>query len=99
MKITWQDTKRFLRPQIISLSGMDDMLGMRFVLFLPWPHSYFSISPGRVFAVNEMKVLLAHMVVTYDIKFEEGKQTPQCLCIGSGRFPGKTNAMFRTRQK
>ena len=62
-------------------------------------HLSHSISPGRVFAINEIKILLAHMVVTYDIKFEEGKQTPQCLCIGSGRYPGKTNVMFRMRQK
>ena len=62
-------------------------------------HSSRSISPGRVFAINEIKALLAYMVVTYDIKFEEGKQAPQCLCIGSGRYPRKTNAMFRMRQK
>ncbi|KAN0126092.1 Cytochrome P450 [Lactarius tabidus] len=55
--------------------------------------------PGRAFAVNEIKVLLAHMVVTYDIKFEEGKQTPRGLFIGSGRYPTSTNAMFRMRQK
>jgi hypothetical protein len=59
----------------------------------------FAVSPGRAFAVNEIKLLLAHVVVTYDIKFEEGKQTPRYLCIGSGRFPGNTNAMFRKRQK
>ena len=58
----------------------------------------FTVSPGRAFAVNEVKVLLAHVVVTYDIKFEEGKQAPRHFCIGSGRFPGNTNAMFRKRQ-
>ena len=59
----------------------------------------YSISPGRAFAVNEIKVLLAHMLVTYDIKFEEGKQTPRALFIGSGRYPTNANAMFRKRQK
>ena len=62
-------------------------------------HSFFSISPGRFFAVNEVKALLAHVVVTYDIKFEEGKQAPRCVHIGSIGIPGKANAMFRKRQR
>jgi hypothetical protein len=37
-------------------------------------HSYSSISPGRFFAANEVKALLAHIVIAYDIKFEERKQ-------------------------
>ncbi|KAH9006342.1 cytochrome P450 [Lactarius hatsudake] len=55
--------------------------------------------PGRFFAVSEVKTLLAHVVVTYDIKFEEGKQAPSSFSIGSMRVPGKANAMFRKRQR
>ncbi|KAI9465946.1 cytochrome P450 [Lactarius psammicola] len=55
--------------------------------------------PGRFFAVNEIKALLAHVVVTYDIKFEEGKQAPRCLNIGLMRIPGNANAMFKKRQR
>ncbi|KAH9036349.1 cytochrome P450 [Lactarius pseudohatsudake] len=55
--------------------------------------------PGRFFAANEVKVLLAHVIVTYDIKFEEGKQAPRSFIINSIRIPGKANAMFRKRQK
>ncbi|KAH9025148.1 cytochrome P450 [Lactarius hengduanensis] len=55
--------------------------------------------PGRFFAVNEVKALLAHVIVTYDIKFEDGKQAPRSLLIGSLRVPGKANAMFRKRQR
>ncbi len=62
-------------------------------------HSYFSISPGRFFAINEVKTLLAHIVVTYDIKFEEGKQAPRGLHVGAMRIPGNANAMFRKRQR
>ncbi len=62
-------------------------------------HSYFSISPGRFFAVNEVKALLAHIVVTYDIKFEEGKQAPRSLHVVTMRIPGSANAMFRKRQR
>ncbi|KAH8996773.1 cytochrome P450 [Lactarius akahatsu] len=55
--------------------------------------------PGRFFAVSEVKAFLAHVVVTYDVKFEEGKQAPLSLHIGSMRMPGKANAMFRKRQR
>jgi len=55
--------------------------------------------PGRFFAVNEVKALLAHVIVTYDIKFEEGKQTPRSFHIGTVLIPGKGNAMFRKRQR
>ncbi|KAH9047277.1 cytochrome P450 [Lactarius hengduanensis] len=55
--------------------------------------------PGRFFAVNEVKALLAHVVVTYDVKFEEGKQAPSSFSIGSMRVPGKANVMFRKRQR
>ena len=67
-----------------------------FVSILAVTHT-FSISPGRFFAVNEVKAFLAH-VVTYDIKFEEGKQTPPDLYIGSMRVPREANVMFRKRQ-
>ncbi|KAF8467574.1 cytochrome P450 [Russula ochroleuca] len=55
--------------------------------------------PGRFFAVNELKALFAHIVATYDVKFEEGKGVPRELCIAGMRLPGKANVLFRTRQK
>ncbi|KAF8477701.1 cytochrome P450 [Russula ochroleuca] len=55
--------------------------------------------PGRFFAVNEVKALFAHIVATYDVKFEEGKGVPREVCIAGLRFPGNSNVMFRTRQK
>ena len=60
-----------------------------------------TISPGRFFAVNEIKGLLAYMVTTYDIKFEEGKGVPRGSRIGIAgvRIPAKANVIFRTRQK
>ncbi|KAF8467577.1 cytochrome P450 [Russula ochroleuca] len=57
------------------------------------------ICPGRFFAVNEVKALFAHIVTTYDIRFEEGKGAPRQYSIAGFRFPGKANVMFRTRQK
>ena len=62
-------------------------------------YSSFSISPGRFFAANEIKALLAHILVTYDFKVEEGKRAPRVLNIASMQVPEKANIMFRKRQK
>ncbi|KAF8271106.1 cytochrome P450 [Lactarius quietus] len=55
--------------------------------------------PGRFFVVNEVKALLAHVVLTYDIKFEEGKQAPRAMRVGSMRLPREANVMFRKHQR
>jgi cytochrome P450 len=55
--------------------------------------------PGRFFAANEVKALLAHILVTYDFKVEEGKRAPRTRYIGSMLVPEKANVMFRKRQK
>ena len=60
-------------------------------------HSLYS--PGRFFAVNEIKTLIAYVVATYDIKLEEGKGVPREHCIAGMRVPGNANVMFRYRQK
>jgi hypothetical protein len=66
----------------------------------PWYHfSISAISPGRFFAVNETKVLLSHLIVTYDMKFEEGKRAPPELRIGASCVPRTTNVLFRARRK
>ncbi|KAH9975536.1 cytochrome P450 [Lactifluus volemus] len=54
--------------------------------------------PGRFFAATELKAMLAHMILTYDMKFEEGKGAPSGLCFAAHRIPGRTNVMFRKRQ-
>ncbi|KAK7049978.1 hypothetical protein VNI00_005409 [Paramarasmius palmivorus] len=57
--------------------------------------------PGRFFAVNELKLLLSHVLVTYDVKFDgenEGR-VPQDVWFGSARMPNrKVDLMFRKRQ-
>jgi len=59
----------------------------------------FVISPGRFFAANEVKVLLAHLLVTYDMKLEEGKGVPRDLYIATMCIARASDVMFKTRQK
>jgi len=61
--------------------------------------SLFAISPGRFIAVIEIKALLAYILATYDIKFEEGQGLPRKYCFAGSHFTAEANVMFRTRQK
>jgi hypothetical protein len=69
------------------------------ILELTPSHHNFAFSPGRFFAVNEVKALFAHIVATYDFKLEEGKEIPSDVYIAGLRFPGNANMMFRARKK
>ncbi|KAH9005724.1 cytochrome P450 [Lactarius hatsudake] len=42
--------------------------------------------PGRFFAATELKVMLARIVTTYDLKLEDGKEIPRDLCLASLRI-------------
>jgi hypothetical protein len=57
------------------------------------------LSPGKFFAVNELKTLFAYIVMTYDIKFEEGNGVPRDICVAEMRSAGNANLLFRERQK
>jgi hypothetical protein len=50
-------------------------------------------------ATIEIKALLAHIVVTYDVKFEEGKGFPLERHMGLFRYPGNADVLFRKRQR
>jgi hypothetical protein len=82
---------------------MGDMLGEFFlasdVCLLNQVTHIPSISPGRFFAANEVKALLAHILVTYDVRLEEGKRAPRTFIIDLMHVPEKANVMFRKRQK
>jgi hypothetical protein len=62
-------------------------------------HTWIRYSPGRFFASAEMKALLAHIVVTYDLKLEEGKKVPRGFSFATARIPGNADVLFRKRQK
>ena len=53
-----------------------------------------SRSPGRFFAALEMKLLLAHMVMTYDIQFENGGPQPPGVWRGASVFPDRTAKVY-----
>ncbi|KAI0001032.1 cytochrome P450 [Russula vinacea] len=72
--------------------------GTTSITHLPFGHGRLAC-PGRFFATLEMKVLLAHVVITYDLKLEEGKKVPRTVCIATSRIIRNADVLFRKRQK
>ncbi|KAF5365174.1 hypothetical protein D9758_005367 [Tetrapyrgos nigripes] len=55
--------------------------------------------PGRFFAVNELKALLSHVLLTYDVKLEQEGELPQDEWYADACVPNKSaHVLFRRRQ-
>ena len=59
----------------------------------------FVNSPGRYFAVNQLKALVAHIIVTYDIRVENDEKLPREFRFSSLVSPRNAEVLFRKRQK
>ncbi len=56
-------------------------------------------SPGRFFAMNELKAMMAHLVVSYDVKFEQEGVRPLDHGGKLSNFPAPTaQVLFRKRK-
>jgi len=54
--------------------------------------------PGRFFASNELKTMLAHVLLNYDVKMANGDERPRNLSIGLSNLPNPSaEVMFRQR--
>ncbi|KAL0568282.1 hypothetical protein V5O48_013711 [Marasmius crinis-equi] len=56
--------------------------------------------PGRFFAVNELKALLAHIILNYDVKFaSDDAKFPEPICVAGTFLPNnKGKVLFRKRR-
>lgn len=55
------------------------------------------ISPGRFFAVGEMKMMMAYLLLNYDVKTVDGVR-PKNIYMGGVVIPApKAKLMFRRR--
>ena len=55
-------------------------------------------SPGRFFAAVELKTMLAHVLLNYDIKMANGAGRPNNISIASEMMPDPTaEVLFRKR--
>jgi cytochrome P450 len=94
------DGFRFAKLRERDGDGMTNrhQTGTTSITHMPFGHGRLAC-PGRFFATLEMKALLAHIVITYDLKLEEGKKVPRPFCIGASRILGNADVLFRKRQK
>ncbi|KAM6491441.1 Cytochrome P450 [Amanita muscaria] len=54
--------------------------------------------PGRFFAAHELKVMLAHVLMNYDVQMANGGGRPEKLVLGTVSLPDrKAQVMFRKR--
>ncbi|KIL66539.1 hypothetical protein M378DRAFT_160521 [Amanita muscaria Koide BX008] len=75
------------RHQIVSLD-------LNYMLFGHGRHA----CPGRFFAANELKAMLAHILLNYDVQMANGGGRPANLAVGSTTIPNPTaQVMFRKR--
>ena len=59
--------------------------------------THFS-SPGRFFAVNELKAMLAHILMTYDVKLPENTPRPPNIWFQTTCSPNPyASLLFRKR--
>ncbi|EAU87974.2 cytochrome P450 [Coprinopsis cinerea okayama7 len=77
-----------LRNQLVSLD-------LNYMLF----GNGRSACPGRFFAVNELKAMLAHLLINYDFKLPNDETEPPApIWIGHHRVPNQTaGIMFKER--
>ena len=56
-------------------------------------------SPGRFFAANELKAMLAFIVLNYDLKLANDGPRPENRCFGASVIPDPSaDIMIRKRQ-
>ncbi|KAM5542434.1 hypothetical protein V8D89_003893 [Ganoderma adspersum] len=66
--------------------------------FLTFGHGRHAC-PGRFFAANELKTMMAYLVLNYDIKFAEEGKRPANLRFGPADLPSHTaQVLFRKRR-
>ncbi|KZV74109.1 cytochrome P450 [Peniophora sp. CONT] len=54
--------------------------------------------PGRFFAANELKAMLAHLVLEYDVRFRDGESRPPSLAFQETIIPPQAQLEVRKRQ-
>jgi hypothetical protein len=56
-----------------------------------------TVSPGRFFAVNEIKLMLAYTLMNFDVKSKDGKRPPN-IELGTAILPDvKAQILYRRR--
>ncbi|KAJ3489333.1 hypothetical protein NLI96_g2200 [Meripilus lineatus] len=67
--------------------------------YLPFGHGRHAC-PGRFFAANELKCMMAHLVLNYDVKMEQEGAMPEPMTFEFSIIPNpKAKVLFRKRRE
>lgn len=69
-------------------------------IYAPIELMFVTACPGRFFASNEIKAMLAHIVLNYDVKAEVEGVRPPNLGFGAQELPNRdAKVLFRKRRE
>jgi hypothetical protein len=103
-EVSWRNAFRVIQSRLIGIKFLSFGHGKHawLVLFPSFFHdiSLLHRSPGRFFAANELKLMLAHLVVNYDVQFENSSHIrPPNVYFSNSCVPNPTaKVCFRKRQ-
>ncbi|KAI9569394.1 cytochrome P450 [Boletus coccyginus] len=91
------DPFRFAEMREDDGKGAKHQFASTSIEYLPFGHGRHAC-PGRAFAANTLKSMLAHVVVTYDVKLEDNATLPANWHIGTFiKANSRAKVMFRNR--
>ncbi|KAJ8464090.1 hypothetical protein ONZ51_g9826 [Trametes cubensis] len=92
------DPWRFSRQREREGESMKHQYVNTSVDYVPFGHGKHAC-PGRFFAANELKAMLAYIVLNYDMKLEGDGKRPENIHFGQTVFPDpNARVLFRKRQ-
>ena len=65
----------------------------------PFIDAYRAVSPGRFFATSELRAILAHIIMNYDLKLEGGGTRPKNFFFSVGMVPPPNGRVLFKRRK
>ncbi|RDX53553.1 cytochrome P450 [Lentinus brumalis] len=92
------DPFRFARMRAAEGEGTKHHLVHTSLEYMSFGHGKHAC-PGRFFAANELKAMLAYVVLNYDLKLPGDGPRPDNFCFGMNLIPDpKAEILFRRRQ-
>lgn len=91
------DPLRFYRKRQAPGESNKHLLPMTDKDHLHFGHGKYAC-PGRFFAANEMKMILARFLLDYDFKYPEGKGRPRNLTMDENVLPDPAATMLIRRR-
>ncbi|OCH95707.1 cytochrome P450 [Obba rivulosa] len=93
------DPFRFSKLREVAGEGTKHQFVSTSVDYISFGHGKHAC-PGRFFAANELKAMLAYILLNYDVKFEREGVRPENKWVATAIIPDPTaKVMFRKRQQ